>query len=126
MSGFLARFTIWLNTLNRVAFSDVTDQFLWLVTAFVVLLVWVASIAFDVVDRLTASMAFMAMWLGYLTGSSLLTAGRDAHKRTTDTGYIAEKAGLERAKTETAKATREHSALHVDRADVVEATISER
>lgn len=111
MQGFLKGFTDWLNTLNRVAFSDVTDQFLWLITALVVLLVWVAAIAFNVVDRLTASMAFMAMWLGYLTGSSLLTAGRDAHKRNTDNDYLAEKVELEKAKTATAKATKEHSAL---------------
>lgn len=100
-------FQKWLNELDQVAFSNFTDQVLWLITAIAILVVWIFCLALGWVDRLNASMAFLAMWLGYLTGSSLITGARDAQKCATRADYEKKKVELELAKSETeqAKAT---------------------
>ncbi len=107
-------FQKWLNELNQIAFSNFTDQVLWLFTAVIVMAVWVLCIVFNKVDELNASMAFIAMWLGYLTGSSMITGARAIHERNTNNKYIENKTELEHARTERAKVehiTKERPAL---------------
>jgi hypothetical protein len=67
MKGLAEWFSRWLATLPQVAFSNFTDQALWVLTGVTVLAVWVVAI--------------------FLTGGSLITGARDAHKRGTDIDY---------------------------------------
>jgi hypothetical protein len=87
MKGLAEWFSRWLATLPQVAFSNFTDQALWVLTGVTVLAVWVVAIFTGYTERLNATTPFLTIWLGFLTGGSLITGARDAHKRGTDIDY---------------------------------------
>lgn len=111
----------WLNEINQNAFSNFTDQVLWVLTGVTILIVWVICVFGGYTTALIASMPFLVMWLSYLTGSSVITGVRDAQKRATYTPYVEAKARgeaagaaaavvLEEAAAARTRATREHEA----------------
>jgi hypothetical protein len=78
--------------LNTVAFSSYTNQRLWLRTGHAILAAIIWALLTDNAARLMSILEFVLMWCGFLTGKSLVTAGRDAVKRNTDIDFVREKA----------------------------------
>jgi hypothetical protein len=90
--------------LNTVAYSSYTNQRLWLRTGHAILVAILWALLTDNVDRLDDALNFVLMWCSFLTGKSVITAGRDAVKRNTAEKYIAAK-GIADAKVAAAQLT---------------------